>query len=89
MRYFFKYTSIALTLLLVPQFGFAEEADSQQNGTGYHSDRLFVVETDEESAAESLNRVSGTIDLGFAAPEYTYQSKNHAPVDILKEREPD
>ena len=35
----------------------------------------FVLETDQESAAESLERVSGDIDLGFSAPENTYKTE--------------
>ena len=35
----------------------------------------FVLETDEESASESLNRVSGNIDLGFSSPENSYESE--------------
>ena len=40
-------------------------------------DKRFIVETDEESAAESLNRISGDIDRGYALPEQTYQSDHH------------
>lgn len=49
------------------------------------TETLFIVETDEESARESLNRVSGEIDLGFSSPEQTYQSDHHTKVDPLKE----
>lgn len=39
---------------------------------------LFVVETDEQSAVESLNRVSGEIDKGFiySSDDASYKSKN-------------
>ena len=40
-------------------------------------DGAFVVATDESSATDSLNRVSGQYDLGFAAPDQTYQSEHH------------
>ncbi|GEM_PF-3086690 len=40
-------------------------------------DKRFIVETDEESAAESLNRISGDVDRGYALPEQTYQSDHH------------
>lgn len=39
--------------------------------------RLFIVETDEDSARSSLDRISGDIDRGFATEEYTYKSRNH------------
>ena len=35
----------------------------------------FVLETDQGSAAESLERISGKIDLGFSAPENTYKTE--------------
>ena len=38
----------------------------------------LVIETDEESAESSLNRVSGgDIDRGYASPDQTYQSEHH------------
>ena len=40
-------------------------------------DESFVVETDETSVSDSLNRISGKIDLGFATPEQTYTSEDH------------
>lgn len=39
--------------------------------------RLFVVETDAESARSSLDRISGDIDRGFATEDYVYKSRNH------------
>ena len=39
-------------------------------------DQAFVIETDEESAAESLNRVSGKIDLGFTTPDQEYEASD-------------
>ena len=39
--------------------------------------RVFVVETDAESAAASLDRISGDIDLGFSAPDQTFHSLDH------------
>ena|SRR3989338_8858865 len=39
--------------------------------------RTFVVETDENTAAESLDRISGQIDLGFLSPKQVFQSPNH------------
>ena len=41
-------------------------------------EKQFTVETDEESAAESLNRISGDVDRGYALPEQTYKSDHHA-----------
>jgi hypothetical protein len=39
----------------------------------------FVVETDGDSARESLDRVSGQIDIGFAGSDQSYESENHVP----------
>jgi hypothetical protein len=38
---------------------------------------LFVVETDEQSALESLNRVSGEIDRGFTYGDDAEPSEDH------------
>ena len=35
----------------------------------------FVMETDDQSSAESLERISGKIDTGFSAPENTYKTE--------------
>ena len=40
-------------------------------------DQAFAVETDENSVSDSLNRISGKIDLGFSAPEQSYDSSDH------------
>ncbi len=48
----------------------------------------FTIETDEDSARDSLNRVSGTYDLGFSAPEQTYKSENHKSADPTKKHDP-
>lgn len=41
------------------------------------SRRVFVVETDAKSAQESLNRVSGEIELGFSKSDQTFKSTDH------------
>ena len=41
-------------------------------------DEVFSVETDDQSAAQSLDRISGgKIDLGFASSEQTFKSPDH------------
>ena len=60
---------------------FAKASDSDDPPAGTRKslkDEIFTVETDETSASESLERVSGKIDLGFAAPDQTYQSSSHS-----------
>ena len=37
----------------------------------------FVVETSEDDMSESLDRLSGTIDKGFAPEGSTYRSPHH------------
>ena len=47
----------------------------------------FVFETNDESASESLERVSGKIDMGFSAPENSYKSGDqYAPGPFSKEK---
>ncbi len=38
---------------------------------------LFVYETDTQSAADSLNRISGEIDTGFSTGSQSYESDSH------------
>ncbi len=40
-------------------------------------ERIFVVETDRESASESMERISGKIDLGFSSPSNSFESSDH------------
>ncbi len=51
--------------------------DPLQNFNKSLKDQAFVVETDEDSRSESLNRISGQIDLGFTLPDQTYESSSH------------
>ncbi len=40
-------------------------------------DERFVVETSETDLDDSLNRLAGLGDHGYASEEYTYRSENH------------
>src|SRR3989338_3971539 len=54
--------------------GIAAELDTAKE---YLQKKMFIVETDSESAVESLDRISGgTYDRGFASPNSSYQSTN-------------
>ena len=73
-----------LTLLFL-SFAAIAIADDRVGATGQSplratqkslKDEAFVVETDDESTTDALNRVSGDIDLGFATPDQTYKSEN-------------
>ena len=63
-----KYLLLA-AFLLVPLCASADEAESNRAA-------LFSYETDDKSASDSLNRIAGDIDLGFAGPSQTYKSSN-------------
>ena len=47
----------------------------------------YVVETSDESASESLDRISGDVDLGFSAPENTFKSTDHYGVGPFAKEE--
>jgi hypothetical protein len=51
------------------------EADQNLNKKLTGSD--YVLETDQAMASDSLNRISGNIDMGFSAPENTFKSPDH------------
>ncbi|PIU40048.1 MAG: hypothetical protein COT00_03750 [Candidatus Omnitrophica bacterium CG07_land_8_20_14_0_80_50_8] len=37
----------------------------------------YVLESDSETASESLERISGKIDMGFSSPENSFKSDDH------------
>ena len=56
---------------------------------GTDTRRLFsVVQTDEETAFESLERISGgKYDLGFSAPSQSFESTDHyAPGPMARQK---
>jgi hypothetical protein len=65
---------IFLATLLV---SFASHADETEDAKEHLRKKIFVVETDEQSSVDSLNRVSGSYDRGFAPLNATYQSASH------------
>lgn len=69
--------SILFVLLLISFPAFAEEADPLESIHRSLMDEAFVVETSDEDMSESLNRISGNIDLGFTSIDQTYQSEHH------------
>ena len=51
-------------------------------------DQTFTVETSDEDAAASLNRVSGgDIDLGFSAPHQSYKAEHHGRQGAMSDGE--
>jgi hypothetical protein len=76
---------ILTQFLLVSPLQSAEITDIQKQEP---KRALFVVETNEGMAEESLNRISGEIDLGFTTPDQSYKSENHAlPGPLAREKE--
>ena len=64
--------------------GSATESDGKSKSL---ADETFVVETTDQDAADSLDRISGKIDAGILAPEYTYKSKSHGRAGALENSE--
>lgn len=53
----------------------AQALTESETAEEYLQRKIFIVETDEQSASESLHRVSGgTFDRGFSSPGDSYQS---------------
>ncbi len=69
------------TLLAWGVCAFAEET-AVSRGRENAPVRRWVVETDETSAAESLNRITGQIDTGFLSTDsdQAYGSPSHTPI---------
>ena len=51
----------------------AQAQASQQN----LKDTVYAIETDDESARDSLDRISGHIDTGFSSQDESYLSEDH------------
>lgn len=49
----------------------------------------FIVETSEDDIDDSLNRISGSIDRGFASEEYSYKAKHQGRSGPFETREED
>ena len=81
-----RLVGLALLTLVVfyPVLVFAELDSSLDS---HLRDALFIVETDENAAAESLNRISGKIDTGFSSPQQSYKSENHRKRGPLSENQ--
>ena len=74
---------LAVFFLCIQTTGFCVEEK-------YSGRRVFVVETDAQSAADSLDRVSGKIDLGFSTPDQTFDSPDHyAPGPFARQQQAD
>lgn len=69
-------TLILIALLSVAECAMAEE-DLSKYTTRSLKDQLYAVDSTDLDPAESLNRVSGTIDLGFSGADSSYQSASH------------
>ena len=80
-----KKTAFAILAVLcvwMPQAWAAEETsetkpDPLDAASKSLMDESFVVETSDGDATDSLNRISGKIDNGFAPEGSTYQSVHH------------
>lgn len=74
----FLFAALALPARAEGENPYPELAAAKPEAPKAGSRTLFVVETDERSATESLNRVSGQIDPGFTYSEGdSYKSENH------------
>ena len=63
-----------LSLSFLSAIAFCADGNLLQQAHKSLKEEVFVAETDEGSISDSLNRISGNIDLGFTAPEQTYKS---------------
>ena len=73
MKKIFLFTFIALALC-TPLFANDDPFADPRKSLKYQT---FVVETDKDSSAESLDRISGKYDLGFSTPDQEYDSSDH------------
>ena len=80
-----KILIIIFACMAFAALGYSEESKSPVQTTkepapSLHPrlmDESFVIETSETDLDESLNRLSGIGDRGYASEDYTYHSENH------------
>ena len=67
--------------------GLAAENSAKKETKEEPRRNMFVYETNEEDAKESLNRVAGHYDLGFSSPDQSFKSEDHyMPSPFARER---
>ncbi len=67
MRKFFAGCLLSLLLLGLPALSLASQS---------LKDSVVVYETDENTAEDSLERISGHYDLGFSMPSQSYKAES-------------
>ncbi len=73
-----KKVFISITVLcFISTSAFSSERVKSESVGVSLMDESFVVETSEEDATDSLNRVAGTIDKGFISSDSSYRSAHH------------
>ena len=66
-------------------FSAQEASQTKHLSSAFESEReMLTVTTDEESAAESLDRISGGIDRGFSSKEQSYKSTKSSSPDLYE-----
>ena len=53
----------------------------------FDASKVFSIETDADSVSESLNRIAGDYDRGYAPKENTYKSEKHAGTGAFQRSE--
>ena len=97
-----RFIALSLTFFSLVGFCAVSQADATQEkktvskgknliaelyGKSGEDDR-FIVETDEETATESLNRISGKYDLGRSAPSQSYKMDDQYHAGAFGRKEP-
>jgi hypothetical protein len=70
-----KYGSLALLFFLWAGLSFVSSSAEPSDPGAKSRDTLYAVETDDTDASESLNRIAGHIDTGFAPKKNTFRSE--------------
>lgn len=95
MRVKFSFIILALNLLWVGCCAAATDessaifrtdkknTDSAEPIAESFSREMFSVSTDDMDPSESLNRIAGQIDNGYASKEQTYRSESHGSANPL------
>ena len=77
MKKYFLLILFVFLSVLPASADLSDEAHKTEIAAESLKDSVFVVTADENTSSDSLNRISGHYDLGFAGPSQVYQSDHH------------
>ena len=82
---FLPLTAFAVGLLMILPQSLADSGPECAASEGTTPRKIFYsYSTEDQTPANSLNRIAGEIDTGFATPEQAYKSDHHTKAGAVQ-----